>query len=333
MISTCRRSRFFVFLASGLLTLASVASFAAASASSSTVVRQVRTPGAVAPPASEALEVQTRVAPALHPRTQAAGIGATGAPQSTEALPDRFIVVFKEAALASYDGSVAGYARPEKLPGRARLDVKSARARSYVAYLEARQGEHETRISQVLGRSPEVTYRMQHALNAIVVNLSATEAEAVARLPEVLLVDPVRDVPMDTDVGPAFIGSTPFWNGTIAGASGAVQGEGMVIGDIDSGINFGSPSFAAVDPIDGYAHVNPLGAGTVPRHLRRRRRRRRPVQRQAHRRLRLRLRRPGETSAASRTSARSPASAIRTATGATRPRRSPGTSGTSWFRA
>jgi hypothetical protein len=35
----------------------------------------------------------------------------------------------------------------------------------------------------------------------------------------------------------------------------------MVIGDIDSGINFGSPSFAAVDPVDGYQHINPLGAG------------------------------------------------------------------------
>src|SRR5688572_30229505 len=81
-------------------------------------------------------------------------------------------------------------------------------------------------------------------------------------MPEVYIVDPVRDVPMDTDVGPTLIGAEPLWNGTNPGQTAAVQGEGTVIGIIDSGINFGSPSFAAVDPVDGYAHVNPLGAGT-----------------------------------------------------------------------
>ena len=67
---------------------------------------------------------------------------------------------------------------------------------------------------------------------------------------------------MDTDVGPVLIGAEPLRNGTNPGQAVAVQGEGTVIGIIDSGINFGSPSFAAVDPVDGYTHVNPLGAGT-----------------------------------------------------------------------
>ena len=65
---------------------------------------------------------------------------------------------------------------------------------------------------------------------------------------------------LDTDVGPGLIGAPAVWDGSVGGGTGH-RGEGIVFGILDSGINFGSPSFAAVDPIDGYAHVNPLGSG------------------------------------------------------------------------
>ena len=178
-----------------------------------------------------------------------------------DAKADRYIVVFREAPLAQYRGGIPGIPTPQSLPGRSRLDVKSEGARSYVEYLRGRQQEAEGRIGQVLGRTLSVTMRTQHALNAIVTTLAPAEAEAVRKLPEVLLLDPVRDFPIDTDVGPALIGAPAIWNGSAAGAPFPAQGEGMVIGVLDTGINFGSPSFAAVDPVDGYTHVNPLGAG------------------------------------------------------------------------
>lgn len=176
-------------------------------------------------------------------------------------ISDRFIVVFREDALAGYDGKVPGYPRPRKLQRKNRVDVKDRNSTRYVEYLERQQLSHEAKINQVLGRQVAVTKRMQHALNAIVVEMTAAEANEVAQISDVFIVDPVRDVPMDTDVGPALIGATQLWNGASPASSTAVQGEGMVIGVIDSGINFGSPSFAAVDPIDGYSHTNPLGAG------------------------------------------------------------------------
>lgn len=176
-------------------------------------------------------------------------------------VSDRYIIVFREDALAGYDGKVPDYPKPRKLQRKNRLDVKDQNARRYVSYLERRQVEHEAKISQLLGRPIEVSKRMQHALNAIVAKMSATEAAAVAELPDVYVVDPVRDVPMDTDTGPLLIGSEPLWTGTNPGQTAAVQGEGMVIGVLDSGINFGSPSFAGIDPVDGYQHINPLGAG------------------------------------------------------------------------
>ena len=77
------------------------------------------------------------------------------------------------------------------------------------------------------------------------------------------LVEGYREYVADTDVGPTLIGAPAAWAGSasLPGGATAVQGEGIIVGMIDSGINFGSPSFAATDPVDGYVHSNPLGAG------------------------------------------------------------------------
>jgi hypothetical protein len=183
-----------------------------------------------------------------------------GVPQSR----GTFIVVFREPALAAYRGGVPGIAVPKRRMspgGRERLDVKSAEARQYVTHLQGRQRALERRIATANRESLPVRGRMQHALNAIVVDMSNAQAARVARMPEVLLVEPYSTVTPDTDLGPALIGAAPVWNGTNPGAPTAYRGEGMVLGVIDTGVNIGSPSFAGVDPVDGYVHVNPLGAG------------------------------------------------------------------------
>lgn len=274
MTLTPRRSRLAAALLTVVIAVALVATSASVSAASGTFVAQVKAslgiaPSAV-PPSVEEFDVRAGAmpfAPALRPISDdgpavRATTAAADVPSSVETVSDRYIVVFREAPLASYGGNVPGYAKPERVPGKARLNVKGARAQAYVGYLENRQAEHEAKIDRALGRSVNVSLRMQHAVNAIVLAMSPAEAAQVASMPEVLLVEPVRDVPADTDVGPVFIGAGPLWDGTNPGSTGPVRGEGMVIGVLDSGINFGSPSFAAVDPIDSYAHANPLGAGT-----------------------------------------------------------------------
>lgn len=176
-----------------------------------------------------------------------------------------YIVIFKEAPLASYKGEKSGLAMPTKLTlanGKTRLDVKSYEAQKYVTYLEQRQRSLENKISTTIGgKGLQVRTRMQHAINGIVVDLSAEDAAKVAKMSEVMLVEGYREYTLDTDTGPALIGAPAIWDGSYTGSTGAYQGEGIVVGIIDSGINFGSPSFAAVDPADSYAHVNPLGAG------------------------------------------------------------------------
>lgn len=192
------------------------------------------------------------------------GPAAPVAGEVAQGMPERYIVVFEEPALAAYKGEINGLAAPARRAdarGKSRLDVKSASARSYVGYLQGRQNDLVGAMGLRVGRPIEVERRMQHAVNGVVVELTATEAARIEQLDEVRLVEAYREYALDTDTGPRLIGAEAVWDGSWSGATGQFQGEGIVYGILDSGINFGSPSFAAVDPIDGYRHTNPLGAG------------------------------------------------------------------------
>lgn len=181
---------------------------------------------------------------------------------TVEAAPSgRYVLVLREPPLSAYRGGRADLASPERAPGSGRLNARGAASVAYVEHLRERQRAFESRVGQLLGRMPRVSMRMQHAINALVVELSPDEAKRVASQPEVLLLSPEQLLELDTDVGPALIGAEPIWDGSNPGSGAPAEGEGRVIGVIDSGINFGSPSFAAVGPVDGYVQVNPLGDG------------------------------------------------------------------------
>jgi hypothetical protein len=193
----------------------------------------------------------------------------TPARNSADASDGRgtYIVVLGDEPLATYKGSLAGFSAPPRRMGaygKYKLDTRSSESLRYLSYLQRRQGQMEQQMSSALLRSLPVRRRMQHAINAIVTDLTPTEAGVVSRLGGVRLVEQYREYALDTDVGPTLIGAPVAWAGSVGeyyNSASPVKGEGIVVGIIDSGINFGSPSFAATDPIDGYVHVNPLGAG------------------------------------------------------------------------
>lgn len=195
------------------------------------------------------------------------GTGATptgNAASTMDRRGDSYIVVLAEPSLASYKGGVAGLAQPPRKKGvleHARVDVTSKAAVDYVQHLEAQQSEFRQDLSATLGRPVSSIMGLQHAINAVVVRLSEQEANIARGMPGVRLVEAYQEYTLDTDTGPALIGAPPVWNGTNPGAPAPYRGEGVVVGIIDSGINFGSPSFAGVGPVDGYAHINPLGSG------------------------------------------------------------------------
>ncbi len=211
-------------------------------------------------------EAMTAMAPA-GPVKGTDGGGVMSAKAASRDGRGTFIVVFDEAPLASYQGGVAGIPAPSRdrlsKGGRMRLDPSSVSARAYVAYLQKRQADLNVRMSSMAGRTLRARMTMQHALNAMVVDLSLEEAEAIRGLAGVGIVEEYDEYEVTTDRGPQLIGAEPVWNGTNAGAGGQqYRGEGMVVAVLDTGINFGSPSFAATGPVDGFTHTNPLGAGT-----------------------------------------------------------------------
>lgn len=203
-----------------------------------------------------------------------AALGMNAAAAETVAEQDVFIVGFSEAPLAKYRGELSNLpAPPRKGNGRGRVDVQSPEAKAYVRALKDKQAQKMNGVRRAVGRAVEPDVAMQHAFNGVILRMTPEEALRVGELPEVVLVEPYREYELDTDVGPTLIGAPNVWangsglapglvkkRGQPASPDQAAQGEGVVFGIIDSGVNFGSPSFAEVD-MDGYRHQNPLGEG------------------------------------------------------------------------
>ena len=203
-----------------------------------------------------------------------AALGMNAAAAETVAQQEVFIVGFGEAPLATYGGELRNLpAPPRKGNGRGRVDAQSPAAKAYVRALKDKQAEKMNGVRRAVGRVVEPEMAMQHAFNGVILRLTPEEALLVGELPEVILLEPYREYELDTDVGPTLIGAPNVWangsglapglvkkRGQPASPGVAAKGEGVVFGIIDSGVNFGSPSFAEVD-MDGYRHKNPLGEG------------------------------------------------------------------------
>lgn len=189
---------------------------------------------------------------------------ATVAADSNPHARVRYTIVLKCDPVASYRGTIAGYAavpRIERGLKTGRVDLHAPAAVAYADYLVQRQNAFVDGLASSLGRSLAPIATMQHALNAVVVELDEREAAVAAQRADVDFVERERVLKLLTDRGPAFIGAPMIWNGTATVGPGS-QGEGVIFADLDTGINWQSPAFAAIGPIDAYQHVNPNGAGT-----------------------------------------------------------------------
>ncbi len=210
-------------------------------------------------------------AAAVEAGPNAAGSASASAPATASPSNDtpldangrgRYIVALKEAPAASYNGGVAGLAGiPKRATGAAgvvRKDLQSAEARAYLTHLQAQQSRFVDSVSAQLHRTVVPVDRFQHALNGMIVDLTGAEAEALRRRADVLLVDRERYLKLNTYDTPRFIGATQIWNGAATPSGVGTQGEGMILGVIDSGINWASHSFSATGS-DGHTVKKPAG--------------------------------------------------------------------------
>ena len=171
-----------------------------------------------------------------------------------------YLIRLADAAVPTYDGGVAGLDATTPRAGRT-LDPSTARVREYTEFLEAEQGDFVTRMERAVGHDVEVPFTYQYAANGVTAVLTPAEAAKVAEDPAVAHIELDKEHELHTDAGPVWSNADALWNAVEElGLPEDYQGEGVVIGTIDTGIHPGSPSFAETGD-DGYTVTNPLGAG------------------------------------------------------------------------
>ncbi|GAA4875770.1 S8 family serine peptidase [Ferrimonas pelagia] len=115
--------------------------------------------------------------------------------------------------------------------------------------------QQSTWISQVQAKGIALNVKRQYALgiNGLVAHMDQNAAMALAQQSGIRKIYRARTLELLSDNGPSFVGADQIWQGTAGGM--AYQGDGVVVGIIDTGINTQHASFSA-NGID-----NPLGDG------------------------------------------------------------------------
>jgi len=143
-------------------------------------------------------------------------------------------------------------------PSGARFDAQAPHVQAYAQFLEARQADFMLEARRVLGRDLALEGAVQHVANGVVVTIDAAEAESLRALPWVAAVERERLYHLQLAGSARLIGARALNDGGF-GLPG-VKGEGIVVGVIDSGINWNHRAFSN-NPADtgGYAFENPRG--------------------------------------------------------------------------
>lgn len=193
-------------------------------------------------------------------------VAVTMLPAAAHAASARqYIVQLKAPPMASYTGGRSGIpATSPKATGQRKLSTTTSAARQYRSYLADRE---RAALDRVPGGRPSVTYSYRVAFAGFAARLTAGQVTALRRAPEVARVFEdakahVTAIDPDTVLGggssnplipdgASYLGlakSGGLWD-RLGGYDQA--GNGIVVGDLDSGITPQHPSFAD-NPSRGY---------------------------------------------------------------------------------
>lgn len=190
---------------------------------------------------------------------------------SSFVVPGKWIVELEAPPAVAYEGEPVATLMSDgsKLPpkrleatapsatGQRRYDAHTPAVAAYTAHLGQEREQVLDLAEGALGRPVAAERVYEHVLNGFEAKLSKREAERVADLPGVRSVRPVVAHKMELDAGPEVIGATDVHAGFPGVAANG--GEGMVIGVIDSGINWEHDYFSDSALASGYTFSNPFG--------------------------------------------------------------------------
>ncbi|MEN1727509.1 MAG: S8 family serine peptidase [Pseudomonadota bacterium] len=184
-------------------------------------------------------------------------------------VPGQYIVELEAAPSLRFEGGAvsqlsAGGQRFNKamaptspsMRNESRFDAQSAAVLAYGDHLDRERGAVLSVASSWLGRDLEPMHVYRHVMNGFSAQLTADEAAMLATLPGVKSVQPVVMHELLDDNGPQWIRADRVWSPQF-GTPVPNRGEGMVLGLIDSGINWDSNYFS--DTPGGFVMENPRG--------------------------------------------------------------------------
>jgi len=170
------------------------------------------------------------------------------------------LIQFHEQPLSKYSGGIDGLEATSRAASGHKLDPRSPESLEYLAWLRARQDEHLAAISARVGRQVDVIFRYDVLMNGVAIRAEGNDYSRIKVMGQVKAIGYDRNYPLNTDRGPQWIGAPGVWDGSETGGLGSTRGEGIVVGDLDTGVNFGHPSYSD-NPDDGHNYVNPNGSG------------------------------------------------------------------------
>ncbi len=148
-------------------------------------------------------------------------------------LPDYAIIRLRDAPLASYDGSIPGFARTMPQPGQ-KLDLNSPASQAYASYLAAGRASAKAWLNS---KAPGVQVVAEYSvvLNGLAVKLNGNGATMISSVPGVGSIHSDYLYSIDMNRSPALINAPVLWSAEPGGTSNA--GAGIKIGIIDTGID------------------------------------------------------------------------------------------------
>ncbi|HYU31115.1 MAG TPA: S8 family serine peptidase [Thermoanaerobaculia bacterium] len=164
----------------------------------------------------------------------------------------------KAVYIVQLAGAPLALSRVAGEPGK--LDLNSMDKLRSLEALRIRQDATLAAAGRALGHDVEPLQRYSLSFNGLALELTGQEAAALVGVPGVRQVQRSLLYHISSDAGPAWTGAPGIWGGTTTAGLPSTQGEGIVIGVIDTGIALGHPAFADHGE-DGYDHVNPRGSG------------------------------------------------------------------------